>query len=363
MSKTQILLPVFIFSLLLINEACKKDKDTTDNVVVTTSDTPTLPSTPFSYITSYPAHVAAELAVTDNTPSNNPITNDGAALGRVLFYDKILSANNTISCGSCHKQNESFVDNRPLSTGFEGAFGKRHSMPLLNVRFYKSGKMFWDERAASLELQVLMPIQDHLEMGSTLTQIVEKVKAKSYYPALFEKAFGSKEIDTTRISRALAQYVRSIVTYQSKYDRVQQGAESYTTLEQTGATLFVTAPPPAAGAPPAASCSGCHKPPMFITSNPAGPFSLPDANDAGINNQNRFKSASLRNVALRTSLFHNGSVTNLQDMFTRGAPGSGTTPIPAHTVRPQDVAALTAFLQTLNDNAVLTDERFSNPFK
>jgi len=363
MSKKQILFPVLIFGLLLGIQACKKDKDTSNNIVVTTSDTPTLPSTPFSYIISYPAHVATELALTDNTPSNNPITNDGATLGRVLFYDKILSANNTISCGSCHKQNESFVDNRALSTGFEGANGKRHSMPLLNVRFYKSGKMFWDERAASLELQVLLPIQDHLEMGSTLTDIVSKVKAKSYYPALFEKAFGTKDIDTTRISRALAQYVRSIVTYQSKYDRVQQGAESYTTLEQTGATLFNTAPTPPAGGAPAAACSGCHKPPMFITSNPAGPFSLPDPNDAGINNQNRFKSSSLRNVALRTSLFHNGSVTNLQDMFTRGAPGSGTTPIPAHSVRPQDVAALTAFLQTLNDNAVLTDERFSNPFK
>lgn len=350
------------FFLFVALQSCKKDKETTSlTTVVTDADTPTLPSSPFNYSVTFPAHVASELALNDNTPGNNPITNEGATLGRVLFYDKILSANNTISCGSCHKQNESFVDNRVLSPGFQGELGKRHSMPLLNVRFYKSGKMFWDERAATLEQQVLMPIQDHLEMGATLADMVAKVKAKSYYPPLFAKAFGSTDIDTTRISKALAQFIRSIVTYQSKYDRVQQGAESFSALEQTGATLFVTAPGPGGGTPP--SCAGCHKAPMFITSNPEAPFSLPDANDLGIDNQRRFKSSSLRNVALRTSLFHNGSVANIQDMLTRGAPGSGTTPIPAHSVRPQDVAALTAFLQTLNDNAILSDEKFSNPFK
>lgn len=362
MLKIKVTITVLLSAAFAIG-GCKKDKEIITIPVVTTSDTPTLPETPYSYLISYPNHIATELALTDNTPAGNPITNDGATLGRVLFYDKILSANNTISCGSCHKQNESFADNRALSTGFEGANGKRHSMPLLNVRFYQSGKMFWDERAATLDQQVLMPIQDHLEMGATLSDMVSKVKAKTYYPALFEKAFGNTDIDTTKIAKALAQYVRSIVTYQSKYDRVQQGAESFSALEQTGATLFSTAPAPGPGGGTPPSCAGCHKAPMFITSNPEAPFSLPDANDLGINNQRRFKSSSLRNVALRTSLFHNGSVANIQDMFTRGAPGSGTTPIPAHSVRPQDVAALTAFLQTLNDMAILSDEKFSNPFK
>jgi cytochrome c peroxidase len=357
------LLFLSIFVIIIAAQACKKEKEEKNIRVVSSSDTPTLPATAFLYNSGYPAHVADELMLTDNTPKINPITNDGATLGRVLFYDKILSANNTISCGSCHKQSESFVDNRVLSPGFLGELGKRHSMPLLNVRFYQSGKMFWDERAANLEQQVLMPIQDHLEMGATLSDMVSKVKAKTYYPALFEKAFGSKDIDTTKIARALAQYVRSIVTYQSKYDRVQQGAASFSALEQAGATLFAAAPAPGPGGATPPSCAGCHKPPMFITSNPEGPFSLPDPNDLGINNQRRFKSASLRNVALRSSLFHNGSVVNIQDMLSRGAPGSGTTAIPAHSVRPQDVAALSAFLQTLNDQAILTEERFSNPFK
>jgi cytochrome c peroxidase len=356
---------VFLCLIILTVGAhgCKKETQEKGTIAVSSSDTPTLPATAYSYNTVYPAHVVAELSLADNTPNNNPITNDGASLGRVLFYDKILSANNTLSCGSCHKQNESFVDNRVLSPGFLGELGKRHSMPLLNVRFYQSGKMFWDERAASLEQQVLMPIQDHLEMGATLNEVVSKVKAKTYYPALFEKAFGTKDIDTTKIARALAQYVRSIVTYQSKYDRVQQGAASFSTLEQAGATLFATAPAPGPGGARPPSCAGCHKPPMFITSNPEAPFSLPDPNDLGINNQRRFKSPSLRNVALRSSLFHNGSVSNIQDMLSRGAPGNGNTAIPAHSVRPEDVAALSAFLQTLNDQAILTEERFSNPFK
>lgn len=361
MYKLRVLLVIIV--IIIAVQSCKKEKDANNTNSVSSADTPTLPYSPYNYIIGYPTHVSAELALTDNTPSNNPITNDGATLGRVLFYDKILSANNTISCGSCHKQNESFVDNRVLSPGFLGELGKRHSMPLLNVRFYQSGKMFWDERAATLEQQVLMPIQDHLEMGATLSDMVSKVKAKAYYPSLFQKAFGSTDIDTTKIAKALAQYVRSIVSYQSKYDRVQQGAESFSALEQTGATLFSTAPAPGPGGGTPPSCAGCHKAPMFITSNPEAPFSLPDVNDLGINNQRRFKSSSLRNVALRSSLFHNGSVANIQDMFTRGAPGSGTTPIPAHSVRPQDVAALTAFLQTLNDMAILSDEKFSNPFK
>ena len=189
---------------------------------------PVLPATPFAYNITYPAHVQTALVANDNTPVNNPITNDGATLGRVLFYDKQLSKNNTISCGSCHKQNFSFDDNIALSKGFEGGFTDRNSMAIVNIRFYRSGKMFWDERAATVEKQALQPIQNHVEMGLTLAELETKVKALSYYPALFQVAFGSTVIDSVKIARALAQFERSIVTYQSKYDRVKQGLESFT---------------------------------------------------------------------------------------------------------------------------------------
>jgi cytochrome c peroxidase len=306
-----------------------------------------LPATPYNYIANVPAYIQPALQANDNTPADNAITNDGATLGRVLFYDKSLSQNNTISCASCHKQNLSFGDDAVKSLGFSGGSTRRHSMRTINVRYYSSGKMFWDERAATLEQQVLMPIQDATEMGMTLPDLVTKLSAKSYYAPLFQKAFGSTQITSDKISKALAQFVRSIVTYNSKYDRVKQGQETFTPAEQQGEQLFLTAGP--------APCGSCHRPPMFITSNPAAPFALQDPSDSGINNQNRFKVGSLRNIASVTTFFHNGSVPTLNTMLTSR--------IPAHGVAPQDVATITAFLQTLTDNSITTDVRFSNPFK
>lgn len=307
-----------------------------------------LPSIPYTYsATNYPAYVLNDLSQNDNTPADNPITDHGATLGRVLFYDKNLSQNQTISCSSCHNPSLSFSDTAVKSRGFAGGLTTRHSMALLNVRFYKSGKMFWDERANTLEDQVLQPIQNTTEMGMTLDQLITRISNLTYYPTLFKNAFGTNEITADRISKALAQFVRSIVTCQSRYDQVKQGKAIFTTDEAAGETLFLTA-----GNQP---CGGCHKPPMFLTSSPAAPFGLPDPTDHGINNQNRFKSGSLRNIALTAPYFHNGSISSLQTMLAGG--------IPAHTVAPQDRAKILAFLQTLTDASVTTDIKFSNPFK
>lgn len=320
---------------------------TSSNNSVATLSPIQLPATPFNYANVvYPAYLITALSSVDNTPVTNTITNDGATLGRVLFYDKNLSANNTVSCGSCHHQNLSFTDTAILSKGFQGGKTARHSMRLLNVRFYKSGKMFWDERAASLEDQVLQPIQNTTEMGLTLTELVTRVSALSYYPSLFQKAFGTTQVSSDKISKALAQFVRSIVTYQSKYDQVKQGLTTFTTDESDGEAIFLTRG--------VVTCAGCHTPPMFLTSEPLRPFSLPDAADAGINNQNRFKSGSLRNIDVSGPLFHNGSVSGLQAMLTAG--------IPAHNVAPQDRQKLIAFLQTLTDQTTIKDVKFSNPF-
>jgi len=315
---------------------------------------PVLPSASFDYIVTYPAHVQAALTANDNTPADNPITNDGATLGRVLFYDKQLSKNNKVSCASCHQQQFSFDDNAALSTGVDGGLTTRNSMAILNVRFYKSGKMFWDERATTLEKQALQPIQNHVEMDLTLAQLETKVNALSYYPALFQKAFGSTLIDSVRIAKALAQFERSIVTYQSKYDRVKQGLAAFTTAEAQGEQLFLNAAAPN-------TCASCHTPPMFITSTPNAPFALLDAADLGINNENRFKSGSLRNISNRTKLFHNGRIENLQSMLAPVGPGTPP-PIPNHAVAPQDVQNLLAFLNTLTDNTITTEAKFSNPF-
>ena len=337
-----------LFLLLIGFQQCSKK----DSAVADTVPQPSLPASPYDYLAAYPTYLQNAMALNDNTPANNQLTNDGATLGRVLFYDKHLSKNNTISCGSCHKPAGSFTDNLQFSKGFEGGFTTRNSMPLLNVRFYKSGKMFWDERSLTLEDQVLQPIQNHVEMGLTISELVSKVAALSYYPALFQKAFGSTQIDSVRISKALAQFVRSIIPYQSKYDLVKQNLAVFTAAEQTGEQLFLNATPP----PPApqATCAGCHAAPLFITSEPVAPFGLLDPADAGINNTGNFKIGSLRNIALTAPYFHNGSVASLQALLTSN--------IPAHRVAPQDVQNILAFLQTLTDQVTVSEARFSDPF-
>ena len=341
-----------LFLLVILFQFCSKN----DSVLISSkATTPVLSFTTYDYLDTYPAHVQTALTATDNMLSSNPITNAGANLGRVLFYDKQLSRNNTTSCGSCHQQKNSFGDSLALSKGLDGATTSRHSMSLLNIRFYKSGKMFWDERAISPEKQALQPIQNHVEMDVTLAQLEAKLRDLPYYPPLFQKAFGSTLIESILIAKALAQFERSIVTYQSKYDRVKQGLESFTTAEAAGEQLFLTVPANR-------TCASCHTPPMFITSSPATNFGLSDSSDLGINGRGNFKSVSLRNISIRSNLFHNGTVANAQAMFAAGNPGSGKQAIPLHFLRTADIANMMAFLNTLTDNTILTELKFSDPF-
>ncbi|MEO7264694.1 MAG: cytochrome c peroxidase [Ferruginibacter sp.] len=346
LSKTWLIIIALCFTISL--SYCSKSADTINNPASSAEKQPVLPATALNYNISYPAYLQLAMAQNDNTPFTNPITNDGATLGRVLFYDKHLSQNNTINCGSCHKAEASFNDNVAFSKGFAGGLTSRSSMALLNVRFYKSGKMFWDERSLTLEDQVLQPIQNHVEMGLPIQEMVSKLSAINYYPSLFQKAFGSTAIDSQKIARALAQFVRSIVPYQSKYDMVKQGLAAFTPAEQQGENLFLNA-----GAP--GTCASCHKPPLFVNSDPRPGFGLLDPNDRGVNNSGNFKVGSLRNIAANPPYFHNGSVASLEAMFTSN--------IPAHRVAPQDVQNLLAFMQTLTDNQIATEPRFSDPFK
>ena len=203
----------------------------------------------------------------DNTPDSNPTTNEGALLGRVLFYEKKLSANGTIACASCHSQETGFSDKEILSIGFNGGLTRRHSMTLTNARFYDTGKFFWDERAETLEDQVLMPIQDPVEMGLTLDELVQIVSDQSYAAPLFRNAFGDETVTSDRISKALAQFVRSLVSTRAKYDDGRKLVSSplidfpnFTAEENLGKTLFYSSN--IAGAP---SCHSCHASEAFIS--------------------------------------------------------------------------------------------------
>lgn len=355
-----------------------------------------LPETPFDYASlNLPSHfttnvpgqpLPTSINGTDNTPLENLITNDGATLGRVLFYDKKLSANGTIACASCHKQDKGFSDDAIVSVGFDGGFTGRHSMTLINARFYQRGRFFWDERATTLEEQVLMPFQDPVEMGITLEQLVSKVQEQTYYPELFQKAFGSTEITSDKISKALAQFVRSIVSYSSKYDQgramvATPGANfpNFTTEENTGKNIFFQTIPNGGG-----SCFGCHTTEAFISANPGPQNNGLDAistTDIGAGAVfpnpifvGRFKTSSLRNIELTAPYMHDGRFTTLEEVvehYNSGVQAHPTlspalidqngNPVRLNLTNSQK-AALVAFLKTLTDNSVSTETKWSNPF-
>lgn len=320
-----------------------------------------------------PAHFRVNVdgvsaTTTDNTPLDNPTTNAGATLGRVLFYDTRLSANDAESCASCHVQSTGFSDVPQRSVGFAGGLTNRHSIGLSNARFYKPGRFFWDERAATLEAQVLMPVQDATEMGMTLGPLVTKLSVTSYYPALFNAAFGSTAITTDRIARALAQFTRSFVSSGSRYDKafsatgVANFASVFNAEEIAGEQLFRSV-----------GCVACHSTVAHVADSVHNIGLDATATDLGAGG-GAFKAPSLRNVAVRPRYMHDGRFTSLDqvvDFFDSGVKANPTldarlknangTPRQLGLTTVQKLA-LVAYLKTLTDSTFLTDARFSNPF-
>ena len=281
-------------------------------------DVPMLPDEPFEYThVDLPPHIkASQLLKLDNTPDDNPMTNQGAALGRVLFYDEQLSRNGTISCASCHDQRAGFSDPRRFSVGFKGGFTKRNAMGLANIRYSNlNGRrpgFFWDERAPSLEAQALMPIQDKVEMGMELKELEEKLQGLPYYPPLFEEAFGSRKITSDRVSKALAQFMRSMVSLDSKFDQstseaAKEGDSSddlanFTEEENFGRSLFMDGIRGIAEL----GCARCHVPPTFnmdkaqnigleleYTDQGLGLLDRPSNDPFNPSNDGKFKASSL----------------------------------------------------------------------
>ncbi len=304
----------------------------------------------------------------DNTPASNPITNAGATLGRVLFYDRRLSINDRVSCASCHQQRFGFGDTAVLSTGFAGGKTGRHSMALANARFYARGRFFWDERATTLEDQVLQPIQNSVEMGMTLPNVISKVSATAFYAPLFQAAFGSPEITSDRISRSLAQFVRAMTSGQAKVDQAFTTAPPnfagvLTADENAGQQLFTGV----------AGCARCHGSNAFISDdihNTGLDATITDVGAGG----GRFKSPSLRNVGVRKNFMHDGRFATLEqvvEFYNSGVQlnpnldprlrGQNGQPLRLN-LSTQQKAQLVAFLRTLTDDNFLTAAKFGNPF-
>lgn len=347
-----------------------------------------LPDQPYAYTPDLPAHFTQpNVLAADNTPMNNPVTDDGATLGRVLFYERALSANKTTSCASCHNQDQGFGDSAQFSRGFAGGRTARHSMGLSNARFYANGSFFWDERAASLEDQVLMPVQDPTEMGLTIDTLLARLNALPYYAPLFEKAFGSAEISELRVRQALAQFVRSIMSYRSRYDegRAQvanpaAAFANFTAQENQGKALFFGVPP--GGGPPApGACVTCHGTEAFTAPGPRNNGLDATTTDAGVGGINGnpaqlglFKVPSLRNLGGRGPYMHDGRFATLEQVIDHYSTGVQNHPNLSPQLRgpnglpiqpnftPAQKAALVAFLETLDDPALAVDDKFSDPF-
>lgn len=342
-----------------------------------------LPAVPFNYAKQLaPDYFQSQLIIEqDNTPARNPVTDWGATLGRVLFYDKILSINNSVACASCHKQRLSFADDRSFSLGFDGALTKRNSMSLINVKYYRNGKFLWDERGLTLETQTLMPVVDHIEMGMTsLDTLVNRLKNIPYYPILFEKSFGSQTITSEKTGKALAQFIRSIVSYRSKFDEgrtlinsVRSHYPNFTPEENEGKQLFFN---------PLLACSGCHKTELFTAPAPKNnglEYPSVDPGIGGITNDplqiGNFKVPSLRNIELTAPYMHDGRFATLEEVIDHYSSGVQAHPNLSSQLRNPDnspvrlnltateKAALIAFLKTLTDRTITNDVKFSSPFK
>jgi cytochrome c peroxidase len=356
----------------LLFSACRKDVSIPEGHV---EPLLVLPLEPLSYtIPTLPSHFQQDLFLSDQTPENNPVTDAGATLGRVLFYDQDLSANRSKSCGSCHHQEHGFADVRVLSEGFNGQHTHRNALHLVNA-FY-SRRQFWDQRAPTLEAQVLMPIQDPIEMGMSLEEAVSRVQRHDHYAPLFAEAFGDDGVTADRVARALAQFVRSMVSYRTRYDVGEgTGFANFTPLEADGLTIFSSG---------RARCRQCHTTTNFFNdeSRNNGLDSIYADNGLGALNgdpadNGKFKVPSLRNVELTAPYMHDGRFATLEEVVEhynseveqhpnlndRMTVNGHTGGVPVRLeLSDYEKQALVAFLKTLTDVPMVTDPKFSDPF-
>ena len=377
------------FMLIIIMIACKKDlieNSSPENY----SSTPVLPTTPYDY-----------------THSQN---DNLATLGRVLFYDKKLSQNNSVACASCHQQEKAFCDNLQFSTGLEDLKTKRNSPSI----FAKQGRMFWDGRASSLSALMLKPIKNHIEMKfDNLGKLAEKISKIDYYPELFNKAFFSTDIDSNRIQMALAEFVSNFTFSNNKFKQSQMTPNALNGIEKAGETVFFGK----------GKCAQCHHIDGGGSMNGYGftdmefNIGLDDSysdNGVGVitgntNDNGKFMVPSLLNVELTAPYMHDGRFKTLEEVVEHYDSGiknhpnlsstlrsfSGTDSVAISNMTQQQIllqfdtnhdgiisdneltafpaqklnlttsekSSLVSFLRTLTDGSILIDKRFSNPFK
>lgn len=337
-----------------------------------------VPYAPKSYDLNLPSHFPSMYI-----PQDNLLTEEGVLLGRHLFYDPILSVDSTISCSSCHLPELGFTDGRPLAIGVEGRVGRRSSMSLINIGFVQAG-FFWDGRSKTLEDQALHPIEDPLEMANTWPKAIKAIQNHPDYPTLFRKAFGiknSNEITKELAAKSLAQFQRTLVSKDSKFDKVEQGLDFYSDLELMGYGIFFDDDPDL----PDSECGHCHNIPMSssddffnngIQSSPGDITGFADlglgAVTGSIADNGKFRAPHLRNLKFRAPFMHNGQFNTLDEVIQHYISGGQDSPNKdpllndlqkAKPLEPIHLQALKAFIDTFTDTVFHNNPVFKSPFE
>lgn len=387
LSLTQRAALFFVVALgIVLWQSCKKDDPDPGE---TGTDLRSIAYAPKPYTVIKPDHFP-QVPI----PADNPITIDGVQLGRRLFYDPILSGDSTQSCASCHLPQGSFTDNLAVSVGIDGIAGRRSAMSLLNIAYATNG-LFWDGRSPTLEDQALRPVEDPIEMHNTWTNVIAKLKVHPTYPALFRKAFGiqnTSEMTKELAAKAMAQFERILISSgTSKFDRYLQGEKDILDDDELDGKLMFFEEGGPAGLPDA-QCFHCHGG-LTLTGNQyfnnglTEAATLEDFPDKGRGEFNgkatdngKFRSPTLRNIALTAPYMHDGRFQTLEEVIEHysshgknspnkdplipqvGYPIPGTSPLQYTGLNASHKKALVKFLHTLTDTTFVNNPDIQNPF-
>ncbi|MBK22078.1 MAG: cytochrome-c peroxidase [Flavobacteriales bacterium] len=338
-------------AIVLLTFSCR-DKITIENIVDNHRHTHTDLGTP-----GFP-----EMPI----PVDNETTEEGIALGRKLFYDPILSGNETQSCATCHQQSRAFSDNKRFSVGIDGIAGKLNASAIINPGWQSSA--FWNGRANSLEEQAVEPVENPIELHLNWEDAVDRLKRHDDYPGEFQIAFGTTHITKDLVTKALAQFERSLISNQSKFDKFLNGEIELTPLELAGYNLFLSEK---------AECFHCHVRPLFtddelhnngLDINPdKGHFEV----SSYVYDKGKFRTPTLRNIEFTAPYMHDGRFETLEDVIDFYS-DSIKTSITVDPLMPNDNGGfhwteleklqLISFLKTLSDTSFINNPDFSNPF-
>lgn len=354
-----------LFYILIIGGgiilSCKKDK-------VSYTSTP--------YVIDIPTHFP-DMPI----PADNPMTVEGVELGRALFYEKQLSGDNTMSCATCHSPEYAFSDNDQFSAGITGQLGNRNSMALINLGWQNF--FFWDGRAATLEQQILQPVPNPIEMHQKWPDAVAKLEASNDYQTMFFKAFEEPGIDSIKVSKAIAQFLRTLISAESKFDVMYKSQNGISLNSSEQAVLNTVTAEEWGGYDlfqdlNGGDCFHCHNGPFMQVqkfSNNGLDDNFTDLGRAMVtqnpNDEGKFKVPTLRNIALSAPYMHDGRFQTLDEVIEHYSSGIHQ----SATIDPliefafqggvqldaNEKQLLKAFLLTLTDESFVNNPAFQEP--